>query len=296
MLRYNLDIQKARNISIVEYLKRTGHSPKKENQREAWFLSPVRTEKIPSFKVSKVMNRWYDHGAGKGGNIIDLVIEMNHNCSFKDALLILDKTVPSFSFQQQNQDSQKNIGEEIKIEKVTHLRHPALINYLIRRKINPREAIKYAKQVHYSIRGTRYFGIGIENVSGGWELRNPYYKNGSSPKDVSIFSTRKPMLSLTEGMFDFFSLITLYPDLPQKSDFLVLNSVSFVNRVIAKVETIDYHKIGLYLDNDMAGIKATQKLLADLSNCVDMSAIYCDKKDLNEHIMASRKRSRGVKR
>ena len=231
MKKEKLQCDIAREIPIVEFLKRNGHLPLKEKQNSAWYLSPIRKENEASFKVSKILNRWYDHGAGKGGNIIDLVIEMNKNCSVREALVILDKNIPSFSFQQQNTFAVLKPEDEIEVQKVLPLRHPALINYLLRRKINPSVACKFARQVHYQLKGKQYFAIGLENASGGWELRNPYYKNSAAPKDYSIFSTSKQILSVTEGMFDFFSLITLYPSLPKKSDFLVLNSVSFINRI-----------------------------------------------------------------
>jgi hypothetical protein len=290
MKKEKLQCETAREILIVEFLKKNGFSPQRENHKEAWYLSPIRGENTPSFKVSKILNRWYDHGLGKGGNVIDLVLEMNNNCSVQEALLILDQDIPSFSFQQQNAFAVLKPEDEIKVEKVMPLHHPALINYLLKRKVNPKQATRYARQIHYRLKGNRYFAIGIENVSSGWELRNPYYKNAAAPKDYSFFSTSKNLLSVTEGMFDFFSLLTLYPGLPQKSDFLVLNSVSFVNRIQNVIQ--NYSKVGLYLDNDNSGKKATKQLLADSNNCVDMSAIYETKKDLNELLMASNKRQR----
>jgi len=280
----------AREISIVDFLKKNGFSPKRENQKEAWYLSPIRKENDASFKVSKLLNRWYDHGIGKGGNIIDLVIALNHNCSVREALSILDRNVPSFSFQQPKNVVVLKHENEIQVDKVFPIRHPALIKYLQQRKTNVDVAKRFAKQVHYYLNGTRYFAIGLENVSGGWELRNTYYKNAAAPKDYSLFSTSKQMLSVTEGMFDFFSLLTLYPNLSQKSDFLILNSISFIDRIRNSVR--DYSKIGLYLDNDRSGKKATLKLMADLNNCVDMSAIYGSKKDLNEMLLASSQRQR----
>jgi DNA primase len=294
MKKEKLQCNSAREISIVDFLKRNGFSPQRENHKEAWFLSPIRKENTPSFKVSKILNRWYDHGLGRGGNIIDLVIEMNNNCQVHEALAILDRDVPSFSFQQQNTFAVLNSEDEIRIDKVLLLQHPALFNYLLRRKVNPKQVARYAKQVHYSFKNSTYFAIGLKNVSGGWELRNPYYKNAAAPKDYSYFSTSKQLISVTEGMFDFFSLITLYPDLPLKSDFIILNSVSFVNRI--KKIAIDYSKVGLYLDNDPAGKKATKQLLADLSNSVDMSAIYGLKKDLNEYLTTSNQRQRRLLR
>jgi 5S rRNA maturation endonuclease (ribonuclease M5) len=288
MKKEKLQCDTAREISIVEFLKNNGFCPQRENHKEAWYLSPIRKESTPSFKVSKILNRWYDHGLGKGGNVIDLVIELNGDCTVQQALFILDRNKPSFSFQQQNAFAVFKPEDEIKVEKVMPLRHPALINYLLKRKINPKQATRYARQIHYRLKGNRYFAIGIKNVSGGWELRNPYYKNAAAPKDYSYFSSSKQMVNITEGMFDFFSLISLYPDLPQKSDFIVLNSVSFANRI--KNIAADYTKVGLYLDNDPAGKKATKQLLAHLPNSVDMSAIYGFKKDLNEYLTALNQR------
>ena len=288
MKKEKLQCDTARETSIVEFLKNSGFSPKRENHKEAWYLSPLRKETVSSFKVSKVLNRWFDHGMGRGGNVIDLVIEINSNCSVKEALAILDKTIPSFSFQQQNSFAVLKAEDEIRIDKILPIQYPALLNYLKGRKVNPGLTAKYAKQVHYSFKNSTYFAIGLKNVSGGWELRNPHYKNSASPKDFSLISTSKSMLSITEGMFDFFSLITLYPGLPQKSDFIVLNSVSFINRIKNIAE--GYSKIGLYLDNDQAGEKATQRLLADVDNSVDMSSIYESKKDLNEFLIASNQR------
>ncbi|MCT4644768.1 MAG: toprim domain-containing protein, partial [Carboxylicivirga sp.] len=231
---------------------------------------------------------WYDHGLGKGGNIIDLVIEMNNNCSVKEALTILGKNTPSFSFQQQNSFAAVKPESRIQIDKVMPIRHPALLNYLKRRNISIDVALNYAQQVYYRLDGARYFAIGMENVSGGWELRNPYYKNSVSPKDYSLISTSKPILSVTEGMFDLFSLLTLYPLLPQKSDLLVLNSVSFVNRI--QEVALRYSKVCLYLDNDLAGRRTTKQLLKDLPKSVDMSALYQNKKDLNQFLTASNKK------
>jgi DNA primase len=72
-------------------------------------LSPYREETTASFKVNRSMNRWYDFGDGKGGNIIDFGI-LYHNCSVKELLIKFSKP---FSFQQQNIEVNKR-DEEIK--------------------------------------------------------------------------------------------------------------------------------------------------------------------------------------
>lgn len=154
-------------------------------------MSPLRRETHPSFKVSKPLNRWYDHGLGRGGIVIDLVIEMNNHCTVQQALSILSRDIPSFSFQQQNSFAVLKPKDDIKIEKVLPLKHPELISYLRSRKVDPHQAARYALQVYYSLKGATWFAIGLQNVSGGWELRNPYYKNSSSPQSYSLFSKSK---------------------------------------------------------------------------------------------------------
>src|SRR5680860_293688 len=156
MKKEKLKCDTAREIPIVEFLKKNGFTSQRENHKEAWYLSPIRKESNPSFKVSKILNRWYDFGLGRGGNIIDLVIEMNNNCSVQESLAILENTIPSFSFQQQNSFAVLNPKDEIRIEKVLPIQHPALLSYLLRRKVNPKEVVKFAKQVHYSFKNSTY--------------------------------------------------------------------------------------------------------------------------------------------
>ena len=77
--------ERARAFPIEKALAKLGHFPIRKSVKEAWFLSPFRPEDQASFKVSKELNRWYDHGAGKGGNVIDLVCIINGS-SVKETL------------------------------------------------------------------------------------------------------------------------------------------------------------------------------------------------------------------
>ena len=72
-----LTCERARAFPIEKALAKLGHFPTRSTKKEAWFLSPFRPETQASFKVSKKLNRWYDHGAGKGGNVIDLMCQIN---------------------------------------------------------------------------------------------------------------------------------------------------------------------------------------------------------------------------
>ncbi|WP_297097543.1 CHC2 zinc finger domain-containing protein, partial [uncultured Draconibacterium sp.] len=74
-----MNISEAKQIPIESYLSRIGINPdRRDNHKHwLWYCSPIRGEKVPSFKVDQRLNLWYDHGAGTGGSILDLVIAMN---------------------------------------------------------------------------------------------------------------------------------------------------------------------------------------------------------------------------
>ena len=96
-----LTCERARAFPIEKALAKLGHFPTKTSDKEAWFLSPFRSETQASFKVSKKLNRWYDHGAGKGGNVIDLICLINKS-SVSEALKFIaqDQTLFLFSSSQ----------------------------------------------------------------------------------------------------------------------------------------------------------------------------------------------------
>ena len=56
--------------------------------RYGLYLSPLREEHMPSFKVDYERNLWYDFGLGEGGSIIDLVMRLKR-CDFAHAVRLL---------------------------------------------------------------------------------------------------------------------------------------------------------------------------------------------------------------
>lgn len=71
--------QEAKNIRIADYLQSLGYTPVKQQGNSLWYKSPLREEKDASFKVNTELNKWYDFGLGKGGNIIALAAELYHS-------------------------------------------------------------------------------------------------------------------------------------------------------------------------------------------------------------------------
>ena len=207
------------------------------------------------------------------------------SCSIKEAIEFLqaDTIIPIFNVPKQQLRSKK----EIEIIKVENLKHLALKGYLYSRNIPLEIARKYCKEVWYKLKDREFFAIGLENNLGGWELRNKYCKNSSSPKSYSFFERSSDRLLVTEGIFDFLSLAVLNEDLVIASDAIVLNSLSFLKDI--KLMIPEYWEVFLFLDNDPAGERATKEVLRLYNNVIDHSDSYKPYKDLNEKLNAIRR-------
>ena len=91
-----LNCEQAKRLDLVEYLAFLGHQPQKIRNEDYWYLSPLRMEKPPSFRVNRQLNVWYDHGIGKGGNLIDFGV-LYFNCSVKYFLDTLQSNTQGIS-------------------------------------------------------------------------------------------------------------------------------------------------------------------------------------------------------
>ena len=83
------EIANIKQLDIVEYLKLCGHHPVKTQGERVWYLSPLRSEKTPSFCVyiDKIFQDWFDFGSGDGGSIIDLVMAQK-KCGYPEAIKV----------------------------------------------------------------------------------------------------------------------------------------------------------------------------------------------------------------
>src|SRR5690606_14816167 len=110
------------------------------------------------------------------------------------------------------------------------------IDYLASRGIRLGTARMFCREVTYTFKWRHYFAIGLLNNSGGWELRNKYQKNSSSPKDVTYIKNGNSKLIITEGMFDLLSIMESGGKLKLEYDFLVLNSTAFVKQAMGYLD------------------------------------------------------------
>tara|TARA_R110002049_G_scaffold302636_3_gene495902 strand:- start:6790 stop:7635 length:846 start_codon:yes stop_codon:yes gene_type:complete len=278
MKKENISCRSARNFCLVKLLEKLGHFPTRKTEKEAWFLSPFRSETQASFKISLALNRWYDHGMGKGGNSIDLVMQLK-NFTVKETLDFISGNNISF-FQKPGTNIKKK--DNIEIISIRTIKHIALIEYLRSRKIPLDIARQFLNEIYYKSNGYRFFGLGLKNHLGGWELRNKFYKSSSSPKMYTYFNSNQKTLLVFEGMFDFLSMATINPLLIYQSDSIILNSISFIAHIEEHIPK--YEQTFLYLDNDPSGNLATSSLLIKYSAVSDERNLYSNYTDLNQKL------------
>ncbi|QUB75751.1 toprim domain-containing protein [Prevotella melaninogenica] len=290
-----MNIDQIKQIKLQDFLAAMGCKPVKQYGVNLMYLSPLRTEKHASFKVNTEINQWYDFGIGRGGNIIALA-ELLYNSSDVSYLIHqIERNAPSsvsVSLPTVKPITPRNSFEHLQVLPITH---PALIKYLEERCIDIETARTVCKELHFDTRGKHYFGIGFPNIAGGYEIRNPFFKGCIAPKDISHFYAEEPknVCFVFEGFMDLLSFMTLRRkenDGLKRQDYLVLNSVSNIQKALERLS--QYDSVRCFLDNDEAGRNAYLQLSKELGKSVtDASTLYNGYKDLNEYLCAEAKHS-----
>lgn len=272
-----LSCEQARQIDMVEYLEALGYKPDKIRNNDYWYCSPLREERTPSFKINRRQNVWYDHGMGRGGNLVDFGV-VYHHCSVKEFLMKLDD---GFYFHLPVKKDLIPVESPVKILTERPVISLSLLRYLKQRRIAEDIAKKYCPEISFSIKGKVNLAIGFRNNDGGFELRNQWFKGSSSPKAITSIENGSKELSVFEGFFDFLSYQSINQNQRVKpSDFLVLNSTSFFEKNKTFMER--YETIHLYLDRDNTGQKLTQLAVSWDKKFRDESALYSGYNDLND--------------
>lgn len=286
-------------ISIRDFLARRGILPKYERNGYGMYLSPLREERTPSFKVDYVRNLWYDFGLGEGGTLLTLVMRLER-CDSRKAVRRLqngEKRDAGSAFLSSGVGERPTAGgplsvlrpaavPALRILSDTSLRHPALVGYLASRGIVPSVAAAFCREVRYEVNGHAFFAVGFRNDAGGWELRSERFKGGSSPKHITTIDNRSDTVIAFEGFMDFLAYLSLkYPG-RLRIDAAVLNSVVNLPKAVPFLSR--HPVIHAFFDNDEAGRKATADLihLCPRSEVIDQSCFYSGHKDVNDYLTA----------
>ena len=309
-----MTIEEIKSVSIYNWMKENNYGTGSIKGKNVFYCSPLRIEKTPSFVVNTKDNLWYDFGTGRGGNLINLVEQLNPSWTMHEVLGYLEKQIKEKKLQF-NEDYNARILEEEKkrqwfegrrseyqeshnhetvVDKISPLTHPILRDYIIQRRIDFTIAQKYCREVHYSFRGKRYYAIAFMNVANGMEVRNKLSKRCIGKKSISaIYPKEVPQkrCCIFEGFFDMLAYMTLYARIPdngvtviEQCDFFVLNGVGEVRVLLPYLK--EYDSIHCFLDNDEAGRTATKEIAKAYPGIsIDESYRYQSYNDLNDFLL-----------
>lgn len=294
-----MNIEQAKQYSIVDYLAWKGHKPFSYRGQEILYLSPFRTETKPSFSVNPEKNVWADFGEQPihsrdkicGGQIHTLAALL---CgSMSNGLADIAKFAgvnhhPSNCIITQDRKLTRQPGHIVHNYK--SIEKPELISYLSSRGISRNVAQSYCHEVWYSNPNSqdptkRYYAVGLSNISGGWDIRAKGFKSAIAPKDVSIINNGSEHAMVFEGFVNMLTYMTYLEVLGTKEkikglDWICLNSA--VNALSAIPHLKAYRDIRLYFDNDKSGNDATQTIIKDYPQAVDCRKAYWGWNDIND--------------
>lgn len=280
------------NTSIVDYFHYLADKGrlKFDRQRGHDYYFLTENEK---YSVSDTPRKgYYDFKAGEGGQIIKAVMKFEEK-SWREAVDFLkdfSNTYIPETEKQGRQNAENKIptpAQEVDFSPKNVLvrtfvpNNDKLLAYFAGRGISKEILQQYAQQVHYHNKtsGKDYFGIGIPNQSGGYDVKSllekPYDKAKVGVSDISIIRGTRNEAVVFEGMTDMFSYLQMAKDNGKPNDrtLVVLNSVTNTSTFIEQFKNYT-GKIHLFLDGDKAGNDATQNILNSLKNSVDERVRY----------------------
>ncbi|KUY26373.1 toprim domain-containing protein [Elizabethkingia ursingii] len=278
VIDYFLHLEK---LGLVSFERKTGH--------DFYF----RTE---NNKYSVNDTGFYDFKSGEGGGMIKAVMTTK-NKTWKEALEFLQdfSGVGDYTLERKkhiNQSSNEKSSTEI--SNITIPNNDKLLYYFKERGISKEVLQENTRQIHYDIGDKKYFGIGIENISGGYEIRNPLNKTKIGKNDISVIKGNKEdEIIVFEGITDALSFLQLQKENNRQNNrtLIVLNSITNVDKFTSRYENFK-GKIFLCLDGDKAGNYATEKVFNDLKdlNIKDIRPFYSisqdNNNDLNDYLLS----------
>ena len=282
-----MKIEEIRDMPITTFMHKLGMKVTKKRGNEVWFHAPYRSDKTPSFCVNTEKNIFNDFGAGVGGDIFTLAGLMINSTDFKaQARYIGEVTNNPIERSEPPKYEPEPIVPQFSDVEVRPLIHPALLAYLRQRGIPLDIATANCVEIHYRLHDKQYFAVGFPNESGGYEIRNKFFKGSIPPKAVSLIRNGSVTVNVYEGFMDYLSGLTLGYGMTE--DNLVLNSVA--NKEKAYRHLDGYDQIKCWLDNDDAGKKCLITLQERYGEKVkDFSIVFRPCKDVNEYLQGQLK-------
>gem|GEM_PF-801289 len=262
------------------------------------YYSTFRKDSSPSMSVSFSKNVWYDHGVGKGGGPVELVME-TLGCPFREAKAFIagipsGVAAPVIPSDNGDGDSSDDGVPGIEVKSVREISSRRLLFYGWKRGIPWRILTRYCGEakVAFTSSGKECTLLSFENNAGGYVLRSTGKMKISSKAGITTFDAEgersvvptSDKVFIFEGFFDFLSWKRMAEDghADGEGDCVVLNSVANVESAMAFISS--HGKMVSYLDADEAGRNCLQTIRRRFpsADVVDMAESFGECKDLNE--------------
>lgn len=253
-------------------------------------------QRTGSIAVSDNKNLWFDHAEGVGGDVIAAVQQFEGKTYVESIERLLNLPTVARPVKEER-DNQRN-GTKLEIVKeLDRIAHPALVQYINSRGLEPNHLLYMAKEIHWEKEDKHFFGIGFKNDRGGYAVRSALFKLNMGPGGISnILVGAKPTdIKIFEGGFDLASFKRLYPKASYHA--VLLNSVvhlteDLMNKISLRAARLNM-QVGLYLDNDHAGNTKTSIALSQIEDAYDGRTLYKESKDLNDCLLSGQCRGIG---
>ena len=292
---------------LNQVLQTIGHNPTAITQSRVTYRSPFNPqEKTPSFCVfpnsSGEWKHFKDYSSGIGGDIYKFLMQYYH-IGFIEAKQKLQELTGA-DYQEHSRPipvkasicclKTENIEPktDYTIKKVQNLQNQTLINYLMERGISMQTVQSVPNgilgEIYYQRAGKNFFSIAFTNNSGGYVTRNKHLQSkiNLGKADITTIVNSSKQIKVFEGFIDYLSYLEMAKN-SILSDYIILNSVSHTQRALELIQG-RYELLELYLDNDKAGVEATERFSQNISRCrvIDKRKYYKEFKDINEYLLS----------
>lgn len=289
-------------VSLTDFLNRLGYQPQGRPSKETMYISMLRdSDTNASFSVNERLGCWYDHGLGKGGNIIDFAKAYWKNADFKE---VIEKIEGVCGLSLGKVDYKLNPRPRIrqavklpnyKIKEVKPFGTTEGISAYLRSRGVFEAAQGLMQEVHYYVEDEKkvrknFYAAAWKNEVDGWEVRNKYFKGCLGRKAVTAIPGNPRELAVFEGFFNYLSWKTEHPD--SDKSVLVLNSLALLDKGLEKAKL--FPDIDVYMDHDPAGFKALREWMVALPYSRDRSSVYQNFNDYNDKLRADLKAERSA--
>lgn len=310
-----MNAKQANSILLTDIMARLGYKVYQTHKggTELAYLSPFRREAKASFYINTRKNAWFDHGEAQGAySVVDFAVEYLKSSGkahgVSDALdwlesLGLHQGTPIPTRDIFKPEEEINLGREQDLRELEFIRaspitHPAITQYLKGRGISEAIAKHHLLEIQYrNLKFDKvYFGFGMENISGGYEVRSamdtPAFKSALIERNITFISGSKQDthdINIFEGMTDYLSLLQLYNCLELSNDTIIMHSISSFQNTCQFLREYNHDNINLWLDNDKSGRKAVNRFIEAFPGKIqDQSFRYASFNDLNDILKESR--------